>query len=56
MRTMDAKNLTLEMLSIWLVALGAWGLLHATFLSASFVVAASALGFGTTMLLIHRRG
>ncbi len=55
MRTMNAKNLTLQMLGIWLVAIGAWGLLNAPYVSIGFVVGLLALAFGSTILLTQRR-
>lgn len=54
MRTILAKDLVLEMLSLWMIALGAWGLIHAAYLSASFFVGSLSLSVGSTLLLTRR--
>lgn len=53
--TMNAKHLTLQMLGVWLVAIGTWGLMHAAYVSPQFLVGAFALSLGSVILLTLRR-
>jgi|GEM_PF-5023977 len=55
MNTLHARQMTLQMLGTWLFGLGAWGMMHATYPSFGFLVAAFSLSLGSVILLTLRR-